>query len=60
VRSQLLATTIDKSDKVLAYVIDILLSTVLGADLDAATKIAVLRVFNKIVWIQNNRKSSIR
>jgi hypothetical protein len=41
----------------LGYVVDILLSAVLGADLDIATKTAVLRAFNKVLWIQNDRKS---
>ncbi len=38
------------------YVVDILLSAVLGADLDIATKTAVLRAFNKVIWIQNDRE----
>jgi len=38
----------------LGYVDDILLSAVLGADLDIATKTTVLRAFNKVVWIQND------
>jgi len=38
----------------LGYVVDILLSAVLGADLDVATKTAVLKAFNKVVWIQND------
>lgn len=40
----------------LGYVLDILLSAVMGADLDIATKSAVLRAFNKVIWIQNDRK----
>jgi len=36
------------------YVVDILLSAVLDADLDIATKSAVLRAFNKVIWIQND------
>jgi hypothetical protein len=40
----------------LGYVVDILLSAVLSADLDIATKTKVLKAFNKIVWIQNDRK----
>jgi hypothetical protein len=43
--------------RVSGYVVDILLSAVLGADLDIATKIAVLKAFNKVIWIQNDRKS---
>ncbi|KIM80155.1 hypothetical protein PILCRDRAFT_73492 [Piloderma croceum F 1598] len=38
----------------LGYVVDILLSAVLGADLDIATKTKVLKAFNKIIWIQND------
>ncbi|KAL7273826.1 hypothetical protein RUND412_003292 [Rhizina undulata] len=39
----------------LGYVVDILLKSVVEhPDLDAATKSAVLRAFNKIVWIQND------
>jgi len=50
---------VPKTDMFLGYVVDILLSTVLGADLDIATKTKVLKAFNKIVWIQNDRKSWI-
>ena len=37
--------------------VDILLSAVLGADLDIGTKTVVMRAFNKVVWIQNDCKS---
>ena len=51
--------TASKARLFLGYVVDILLSAVLGADLDVATKTAVLKAFNKVVWIQNDRKSQL-
>jgi len=38
----------------LGYVVDILLSAVLAADLEITTKTAVLKAFNKVIWIQND------
>jgi hypothetical protein len=45
----------------LGYVMDILLDTVTkNPDLDAETKAAVLKAFNKVIWIQNDRKHARR
>jgi hypothetical protein len=38
----------------MGFVADALLATILGLDLDGATKVKAVRAFNKLLWLQND------
>lgn len=52
--SEAIQVPLVQMNALMGFVSDALLATVLGLDLDAETKAATLRAFNKLLWLQND------